>query len=168
MHLNDPSSEVTDPVCSVWLAEAVQAAALRLNAARQSIFSGPQSHLESTTCLDWAAGKESSRRGCACFSIFLIERILFPLYLPIYMMNFSGQRIILFEWYLTSTHLIFAGQRRKTDWGKTWGWMLFRWRVSFVPCPAFLMIGNNEEVTLKKNNGFSFFWDCLKYQSQHP
>lgn len=59
---------------------------------------------------------------------FLIERIWFPLYLAIYTMNFSGQWITLFWWYLTPTHLIFVSQR-KTDWGKTWRWTLFRWRV---------------------------------------
>lgn len=77
------------------------------------------------------------------------NRIWFPLYFLIYRMIFSRQWIILFWWYLTPTSLIFAGQRIKTDWGKTWGWTLFRW-VSFVLCPAFLMIGNNKEATLRK------------------
>lgn len=96
------------------------------------------------------------------------NRIWFPLYFLIYRMIFSRQWIILFWWYLTPTSLIFAGQRMKTDWGKTWGWTLFRW-VSFVLCPAFLMIGNNKEATLrKKNNVFSFFWDCLKSQRWDP
>lgn len=87
---------------------------------------------------------------------FFNRKIKFPLYLPIYMMNFSGQWITLFVWYLTQAHLIFAGQRRKTDWGENWGWTLFRWRVSFVPCQAFLMIGSSEEVTLRKES-ITFF-----------
>lgn len=37
MHLNDPSSKETAPICSMWLAEAVQAALLRLNATRQHL-----------------------------------------------------------------------------------------------------------------------------------
>lgn len=81
------------------------------------------------------------------------NRIWFPLYFLIYRMIFSRQWIILFWWYLTPTSLIFAGQRIKTDWGKTWGWTLFRW-VSFVLCPAFLMIGNNKEATLRKKKIF--------------
>lgn len=83
-------------------------------------------------------------------------------------MNFSGQRILLCGWYLTPTHLIFAGQRRKRDQGKTWGWMLSGWRVSSVLWHPFLVMETMKKSSLEKNNVFLLLWDCLKYQRQKP